>query len=63
MNILNFKFIFLTSPAEAQILRREVQLNSLKSFRDFPWCGSLESIFYPHIVLHHTFGTSLKHFC
>ena len=62
MNVLNFKFIFLTFPAEARILRREVQLNSLKSFRDLPWCGSLDSIFSPHIVLRHTFGTSLKHF-
>ena len=62
MNILNFKFLFLTFPAEAQILCREVQLNSLKSLRDLPWCCSLESIFYPHMVLHHTFGTSLKHF-
>ena len=62
MNVLNFKFLFLTFPAEAPILRRYVQLKSLKSFRDLPWCGSLESIFYPHIVPHHTYGTSLKHF-
>ena len=47
MNVLNFKFLFLIFPAEAPILHMEVQLNSLKSFRDLPRCGSLESIFYP----------------
>ena len=62
MNVLNFKFLFLTFPAEAQILCMDVQLNNLKCFKDWPWCGSLESIFYPHIVLQNTFGTSLKHF-
>ena len=62
MNVLNFKFLFFTFPAEAPILLREVQLSSLKSFRDLLWCGSIESVFYPHIVLHYTFGTSPKLF-
>ena len=31
MDVLNLKFLFLTFPAEAQILHREVQLNSLKN--------------------------------
>ena len=62
MSVLNFKFIFLTFPAEAPILRREIQLNSLKCFRDLPWCGSLESMFYHSTELHHTFHISLKHF-
>ena len=41
------------------ILCREVQSKILVIFRDLPWRGSLEIIFSPHIVLHHTFGTSL----
>ena len=60
MNVLNFKFLFLTFPAEAPILRREIHFNSLKSFRNLSWFGSVESIFYLHIQLHHIFGTSLK---
>jgi hypothetical protein len=44
-------------------LCRKVQLNSLKNVRDLPWCGSLESIFCPHSLLHHTCGISLKLFC
>jgi len=36
--------------AEAPYLRGEVQLNSLKSFRYLPGCGSLQSILYLHIV-------------
>ena len=63
MNVLNFKFLFLTFPAEAPILRKEVHFKSLKSFRDLSWCGRLESIFYLHIVLNHTFGILLKLFC
>ena len=55
MNFLNFKFLFLTFPAEAPILLREVQWNSLKGFRGLPWCGSLGSIFYPH-------STATSHF-
>ena len=61
MNVLNFKFLFLTFPAEATILLRVVQFNSLKSFRDLS-CGSTESILHPHRVLHHNFGTLLKLF-
>ena len=61
MNILYFKFLFLTFPVEAQILCMDDQLNNLKCFKDLSWCGSLESIFSPHIVLKDTFGTSLKH--
>ena len=60
MSVLNFKFLFLTFPAQAPILRKEVHFKSLKSFRDLSWCGRLESMFYLHTELHHTFGTSLK---
>ena len=63
MNVINFKFLFLTFPAEAPNLCREIQLNSLRGFRNMSCCGSTESISYLQIVLHHTFGISLKYYC
>lgn len=54
--------LFVIFPAEAPVLCREVQLKSLKNVKDFPRCGSLESIFCPHTLLHYTCGTSVKLF-
>jgi hypothetical protein len=54
--------MFLTLLAEAPILRKEIQLNSLKFFKDLPWCGSPKSMCHQSTKLHHPFRISLKQF-
>jgi hypothetical protein len=48
MNVINFKFPFLTFPAGPPIFRREIQLNSLKISRDLSCCGNRKQFISTH---------------